>query len=316
MLKLLQISSNNTVDLRNLHKNYNHLMKKILETDLILNKDGSVYHLNLIPDDIAETIITVGDQDRVTKISNLFDKTLLKKRNREFVTHTGELNGKLLTVLSTGIGTDNIDIVLNELDALVNIDLETYSVKENKKSLDIIRVGTSGSMQKNIEIGSNLISEYAIGLDGLLLFYDKINLPLEALLASSFKSYCDENLKLPMNFYVSKANEDLVNKFASSFQKGITITCPGFYAPQGRQLRAANPNPDYLDRLANFNFQELQATNFEMETSGIYGLGSLLGHKCVSCNVILANRITGKFAKNPEQEINNLINNVLGKIVN
>ncbi len=290
-------------------------MSKIIESDLILNKDGSVYHLNLEPSDISETIITVGDQDRVSKISNLFDKIFLKKANREFVTHTGELNGKLLTVISTGIGTDNIDIVLNELDALVNINLKTRTVNQIKKSLNIIRVGTSGSMQSNIPVGSLLLSEYAIGLDGLLLYYQQTQNPKEEALNQQFRKYCDQNLKLPMNYYVGKADSELIALFDNQFLKGITVTCPGFYAPQGRQVRAHNPNPDFLNSLSRFKFDGLNTTNFEMETAGIYGLGNTLGHRCLSCNAIVANRVNGEFSSQPEKVIEELIDKVLDTVV-
>lgn len=290
-------------------------MNKISEADLIINKDGSIYHLNLVPDDLADTVITVGDQDRVGKITRMFNKVHLKKSNREFVTHTGELNGKLISVISTGIGTDNIDIVMNELDALVNIDFATRTVKENQKSLDIIRVGSSGSMQPDLDTGTLLISEFGIGLDGLLLYYDYKMNKKEVALHDSFKSFCDRALKLPMNFYTAMADETLVSRFSDTFVKGITVTCPGFYAPQGRKVRAHNPNTDYLDTLSNFSTGQLRTTNFEMETAGIYGLGSVLGHRCLSCNVLIANRKTGKFSQDPQKDIEKLIDAVMEKII-
>lgn len=289
-------------------------MEKIKDSDLILNKDGSVYHLNLLPGDIANTIITVGDQERVSKISALFDRILFKKSNREFVTHTGELGGKLLTVISTGIGTDNIDIVINELDALVNIDLYEKTIKPVNTALDIIRIGTSGSMQESIPVGSLLISSFAIGLDGLLMYYKQIPNQAETALAQKFQEFCDANLKLPMNYYITQDSPELDRLFGNEFFRGITVTCPGFYAPQGRKVRALNPNPDFLTKISEFNFEGFRTTNFEMETSGIYGLGRILGHRCISTNAIVANRKTGKFSDQPEKDIQKLIETVLGTI--
>jgi uridine phosphorylase len=286
-------------------------MKRIAETDLILNKDGSVYHLNLKPDDVADLVFTVGDPERVSKISRKFDKIFIQKSNREFVTHTGELNGQNVTVISTGIGTDNIDIVLNELDALANIDFETRMVRPKLKSLEIIRLGTSGSMQIDIQNGTLITSAFSIGLDGLLLYYQQHLTGIEMEFKNYFLNYCNENLHLPMNFYVASADKTLIEQFNKDFKQGITITCPGFYAPQGRQVRALNPDLQFLENLSNFSWNNMKATNFEMETSGIYGLGSILGHKCLSCNVILANRKTGKFSNNPEKEVEKLIDKVL-----
>lgn len=291
------------------------MKKTISASDMILNKDGSIYHLNLRPQDIANTIITVGDPERVAKISSKFDKINFRMSNREFVTHTGELDGKQLTVLSTGIGTDNIDIVLNELDALVNVDFESRTVKANHTSLDIIRIGTTGGMQSDIETGSLVLTEFAIGLDGLLLFYDQHLDETELELDQAFRAYCDQNLKLPLNYYVTKADKSLLAYFPKDFTKGITITCPGFYAPQGRQVRALNPNKEFLDQISGFSFKNLRTTNFEMESAGIYGLGTILGHRCLSASVIIANRKKGLFSENPKKDVEKLIDTVFETII-
>lgn len=290
-------------------------MKTISASDLILNNDGSIYHLNLRPQDIAKTIITVGDPERVSKISSKFDKISFKTSNREFVTHTGELGCKQLTVLSTGIGTDNIDIVLNELDALVNVDFDSRTVKANHTALDIIRIGTTGGMQSDIETGTFVLSEFAIGLDGLLLFYEQKLNETEIDLDQAFRTYCDQNLKLPLNYYVTSADKSLLQFFPKDFMKGITITCPGFYAPQGRQVRALNPNKEFLSQISEFSFNNTRTINFEMESAGIYGLGTILGHRCLSASVIIANRKKGLFSESPKNDVQNLIDTVLETII-
>ncbi len=282
-------------------------------SELILNADGSVYHLNLLPQDIGKHIITVGDPNRVSMVSDKFESISVKKSNREFVTHTGIYKGVKITVISTGIGTDNIDIVLNELDALVNIDLKNRTVKENPVSLNIYRVGTSGTIQNNIALGSILMSKAAVGLDGLLPFYGKgINAshPFTNALQTEFKS------KLPQCFY-TEASKELITHFAKdkTFIKGTTLTMAGFYAPQGRSLRCEHPIPDMMEKLSEFEFQNEKLTNIEMETSGIYGLAKILGHKAISINAILANRITGEFSTRAEEIVNRAIDLTLKKIV-
>ena len=284
-------------------------MQQIPSSELILNPSGSVYHLDLLPHEIAPTIITVGDPERVEKVSRNFDRILFKKAKREFHTHTGELNGKLLTVISTGIGTDNIDIVFNELDALVNIDLEKRTFKEEKTVLNFIRIGTSGILQEDIPVDSYLASEYAVGLDGLLHYYD-----WPSLTATEQKILDDVGAVIPQPAYIGKGDPELINRFGSGFYKGITVTCAGFYGPQGRQLRLKPYSTDYLDTMRKFDWDGLRLTNFEMETAGIYGLANLLGHKAVSLNALIAQRAKGQFSKDPGGMIERLIRMVLEKI--
>ena len=278
----------------------------IAESELILNPDGSIYHLNLLPEDISDTIITVGDPDRVDDVSKYFDVIELKKGKREFITHTGILNGKRITVISTGIGTDNIDIVLNELDALVNIDLPTREVKSQKSSLNIVRIGTSGAIQSDIPIDSFLLSETAVGFDGLLHFYDTTQYQNHEF-AKELTPYLNWNDKgiIP---YVFNSDKDLAQKLTSNrIRFGATCTNAGFYAPQGRQLRLRPNLTDFHQKLQSFQYKEQKITNLEMETAGIYGLSKLLGHKAVSMNAILANRATGDFSKTPGKTVDSLI---------
>ena len=284
-------------------------------SELILNQDSSIYHLNLLPSDIADTIITVGDPDRVEHVSKFFDVVYLRKQKREFCTHTGSLKGKRITVISTGIGTDNIDIVLNELDALVNIDFETRTVKAKKTTLEIIRIGTSGAIQPDIPVNSFLMSEYAIGLDGLLHFYKSEHIQhtdiQEAFIAQTKWSPTKSRP------YAVKYDAELAKKILSErIQLGFTATNVGFYGPQGRTLRLENEDNNLVDKIANFNFKGISITNMEMETSGIYGLAKLLGHKAISMNCILANRSTGEFSKSPEKAIDKLIEYTLDKLTN
>jgi uridine phosphorylase len=287
-------------------------MNSIPETDLILNADGSAYHLNLLPGDIADTIITVGDPDRVTEVSKYFDIVEFKKGKREFITHTGRIGNKRLTAISTGIGTDNIDIVLNELDALVNIDFNARLVKTSLKSLDIIRIGTSGAIQSDIPVDSLLLSSAAFGLDPLMQYY-KQNLPdKEQNLLKAFKAVLPGDAGL-FPYYAS-ANEALLSTLGKNEQQGITITAPGFYAPQGRQVRAVQAVPNLMELVRNFNYDNLRITNLEMETAGIYGLAAVLGHRALSCNVILANRATQTFSKQPAKIMDHYIKQILEKL--
>lgn len=287
-------------------------MQPIPETDLVLNPDGSIYHLNLLPEDVAETIITVGDPDRVAEVSKYFDRIDLKKGKREFITHTGWLGKKRITVISTGIGTDNIDIVLNELDALVNIDFNTRLVKDKMTSLDIIRIGTSGSLHPDIELDSILVSEYALGFDALMNCYKYDLDPNEKQLQVKTDSYFYAiKTALP---YVTSASSDLTARIGFGLQKGITATAPGFYAPQGRKLRAENINTDFLKRLQSFQFNDQKITNLEMETAGIYALAKVLGHNALSVNAILANRATKKSSKNPQKIIDQSIKLILDRL--
>ena len=273
-------------------------MNPIPESELILNADGSIYHLNVKPEMLADTIITVGDPDRVAEVSKHFDSIEYTVAKREFITHTGFLNNKRITVISTGIGTDNIDIVLNELDACVNIDFETRLPRSVKKSLDIIRIGTAGSLQPDLEVDQVVISTHGIGLDNLANYYLLDNEVEETYLLDKF------------------AKEVLVGNAASVpyIAKGITLTCPGFYGPQGRQLRLAPRFPDLIQKASQFRFENHRITNFEMETSGIYAMGQLLGHHSISISAILANRIHNTFSQQPKKGVEKLIMEVLEKI--
>lgn len=281
---------------------------QISETDLILNPDGSVYHLNLLPDDIADTVITVGDQERVAEISKYFDKIELKKGKREFVTHTGSIGNKRITVISTGIGTDNIDIVFNELDALVNVDLVQRTEKTEHKSLEIIRIGTSGSLQPDIPMDSLLFTTYGIGFDNLMSFYEYENSNSELTIREAL------NDQLSFNPYVFAADKTLRNKLADGMHEGMTVTCSGFYAPQGRTIRVQNRHPDFINKLQQFSFNGSRITNLEMETAGILGMAKILGHKACSVNAILAARMETKFSKNPAAIIEKAIKLVLERL--
>jgi uridine phosphorylase len=286
---------------------------KLSVSELILNNDGSIYHLKLKPEDIATTVITVGDPERVETVSNKFDNIRLKRTCREFVTHTGSYKGKEITVISTGIGTDNVDIVLNELDALVNIDLEKRAIKENHTSLDIFRIGTSGTIQSNIPIDSILISKAAVSLDGLLPFYGK-SLESTHALTNALQMHLQN--KLPPCFY-TRASEKIKQLFENdpNFIFGITLTMPGFYAPQGRAIRFEHPIPNLMEKLASFSYREEHLTNIEMETAGIYGLSNILGHNAISVNAILANRMNGEFSEQAEETVNRAIDLTLEKII-
>ena len=283
---------------------------KISSTDLILNPDGSIYHLSLRPEHLADTIITVGDPDRVAKVSQYFDFIEFKINKREIVTHTGMLGGKRLTVISSGIGTDNVEILMNELDALVNIDLETLEEKSSHKSLNIIRLGTSGSLQKYIPVDSVLVSEKAIGLDALGFFYNHTPHPLNA----TIKKDLDLKFK-PYSCYSSKRLLRIFLKdVPQNWYKGTTVTCPGFYAPQGRTLRYEQMNQGLLERMNRFYRNGIHLTNLEMETAGYYLFGQILGHEVLSISAILANRMTNEFSQQPEKQIDSLIKFALEKI--
>jgi len=290
------------------------LKKMIQASELILNPDGSIYHLNLKPENIAKDIIFVGDQDRVEKITALFDSVEFSTQKREFKTQTGLYKGKRITVISTGIGPDNIDIVLNELDALVNIDFETRKIKDQLTSLNIIRIGTSGSLHPNITVDSVVMSEYAIGLDNMLRSYciDSVSIP-EIEMAFIKQTNWDLNKGKP---YVIRSSEVLENKFNSNeIHKGFTATAGGFYGPQGRILRLAIQDNDLNRKMDQFEYNGMQITNLEMETAAIYGLAALLGHRAISLNAIIANRANGTFSNKPYETIDNLIRYTLEKLV-
>jgi uridine phosphorylase len=281
----------------------------ISETDLILNPDGSVYHLNLLPEDISDTIITVGDPDRVPMVSVYFDKILVKKQKREFVTHTGEIGKKKITVLSTGIGTDNVDIVMNELDALVNVDLKTREVKKSLTRLNIVRIGTSGSLSKDIPVDSFVASAHGLGLDTLYAYYNFAQTPEDSAFCEALKAA----LKLNFMPYAASGAPELLSRMRDLYI-GFTASSPGFYAPQGRSVRGAVSNGNFMDDLTAFNFGGRSITNFEMETSAYYALGNLLGHSCLSVNAIVANRALRQYSKNSTKTITSLIENVLERL--
>lgn len=281
-------------------------MSRIAESELIINNRGAVYHLDLRPDEIAPTIVTVGDPDRVKEISKHFDHIEVKAQHREFITHTGRVGNKRLTVLSSGIGPDNIDIVINELDALANIDFETRQVKNQLTALNIIRVGTSGSLQADIPVDSFVASTHGLGLDNLLTFYRHEHNDEEQQLLQSFTTHTQLHGHMSQP-YISSAAASLIKHFVNDFHQGITVTCPGFYGPQGRILRLGIRNPDLINRLTDFRFGQHRITNFEMETSAIYGLGKLLGHNCLAVNAIVANRVRKEFSKDGKAAVENLI---------
>lgn len=287
-------------------------MKKFKHSELILNEDGSIYHLNLRPEHISKNIIFVGDQDRVPKISKYFDSIEFKTQKREFVTHTGYIGNKRLTVLSTGIGTDNIDIVLNELDALVNIDLKNRTEIIHKSSLNIIRIGTSGTLQEYIDCDEPLYSEFGLSLDGLMNFYKLDNSEIESKILDNLNIEIPE---LQISPRIARGSNKLINLFEKQkMLKGITASCTGFYAPQGRILRAKPVISNFVDKLSDFDMDGHKVTNLEMETGAIYGLSKLLGHNCISINTIIANRKTKKFSSNPKKAVENVIRNVLNVI--
>lgn len=290
-------------------------MQPIAPSELIINSRGAVYHINCRPEEIAHTIITVGDPDRVQEVSKHFDTVEFTNQHREFIAHTGTLQGKRLTAISTGIGPDNIDIVVNELDALVNIDFETRLIKNELTSLNIIRLGTSGSLQMDIPVDSFVASSHGLGIDNLLNFYRHDNNEEERQLIQAFltQTQLQNTFSLP---YISTAGASLLKHFANGFHQGITVTCPGFYGPQGRVLRMGLTNPHLIDRLTEFSFGNHRITNFEMETSAIYGMGRILGHQCLSLNAIVANRISKEFSKDGAKAVENLITTALQIIVN
>ena len=285
----------------------------IPSSELILNPNGSIYHLNLLPDHISDTILTVGDPARVAQVSRHFDSVEFEGAHREFVTHVGYYRGQRLTVLSTGMGTDNIDIVMNELDALVNIDFVSRTVRppEERLSLRVIRLGTSGSLQADVPIGSMLATEHAVGLDSLMQFYPLMETGLETQIATGIQ----QTLALPFAPYVVRGSDLLREQLGAGLLMGNTLTCPGFYGPQGRRLRLDLRQPDYIERLQNFRHQsaegEFRLSNFEMETAGYYALGRLLGHEVLSLNAIVANRATGEFAENATAVVDSMIERTL-----
>ena len=286
----------------------------IKNSELILNSDGSIYHLHLKPSDISDTIIFVGDQDRVGKVTKHFETIEFETQSREFKTQTGTYKGKLLSVISTGIGSDNIDIVLNELDALVNIDFKTREIKANKTSLSIIRIGTSGALQPEIAVDSFVLSSYGMDINGMLQSYDIESIKND-MIEQAFVEHTKWSVKKPYPVIVT--NSKRLENILSSNQTliALTATCGGFYGPQGRVLRLKLQDENLNHKIDSFNFKGLKVANFEMETSAIYGLSKLLGHEACSMNAILANRALGTFSKNPQETIDKLIIYTLNKLV-
>lgn len=285
-------------------------MQRIAESELIINQRGAVYHLDIHPDELAPTVITVGDPSRVGEVSKYFDKIECKNSHREFISHTGMIGQQRLTVLSSGIGPDNIDIVMNELDALVNIDFDSRTIRPELKSLQIIRMGTSGSLQADIPVDGLVASTHGLGIDNLLNFYKMQQNDEEQLLLQSFmtQTQMHQHISQP---YVYGASPKLLKKFVPEYHHGITVTCPGFYGPQGRVLRLGLSNPNLVNNLTGFRFGNHRITNFEMETSAIYGLGKLLGHHCLSVNVIVANRVAQQFSSDSKAAVEKLISTSL-----
>ena len=283
---------------------------KISPTDLIINPDGTIYHLNLHPENVADIIITVGDPDRVKFVSQYFDSIEFQISKREFVTHTGYLNGKRLSVISSGIGTDNVEILMNELDALVNIDFKTLEVKPEHKTLKIIRLGTSGSLQKDIPVNSFVISEWGIGLDALGFFYEtqpnETTQIIKNDLGLEFMPYCN-----PAGYELFKL---FVESSPSDWFEGATVTCPGFYAPQGRMLRYTPKIEGLLQKMNQYYHGGVSLLNLEMETAGYYLMGKVLGHEVLSISAILANRITNEFSQQADKQVDSLIKYALNKL--
>jgi uridine phosphorylase len=288
-------------------------MKQIAESELIINNDGSIFHLHLTPDQIAENVILVGDPGRVALISAHFDKIEHKVQNREFITHTGYYRGKRFSALATGIGTDNIDIVLNELDALVNIDLKTRTPKDTHKSLNLVRIGTSGGLQQDLDVDSFLMSETAIGFDGLLNFYQRRDDVCRPDIESEFIKHMNWNPRIAAPYFVDGSSE-LMEKIGTDIRRGLTISAPGFYGPQGRQLRLEIQDPDINEKIRAFRFENKCITNYEMESSALFGLSALLGHKAATVCVIIANRYAKQYSKDYHPAIEKLIEIVLNRL--
>jgi uridine phosphorylase len=285
------------------------------DTELILTSEGRVYHINLLNEDIADDVILVGDQNRVKEISKHFSKIEFQTEHREFITHTGIFNGKRISVLSTGIGTDNIDIVVNELDAAVNINPSTRELNDKLRKLRLYRLGTSGSLQADIPVDSLVVSTHGIGTDGLLNFYRNFQEITEDEISESFMAHMHwpKNLSYP---YIVPASEKLLTYFndSDSFHLGMTVTAPGFYGPQGRSLRITPAIDHYNDRLTSFRYNQYRIVNFEMETSALYGLGKMLGHDCVTVCVIIGNRLKKEFSKDYKKSVEKMITTCLETI--
>jgi uridine phosphorylase len=287
------------------------MKQKLAASELVLNSDGSVYHCNLHNENLANIVFLVGDPDRVPLVSAYFDKIDFKTQKREIVTHTGQIAGKRVTVLSTGMGTDNIDIVLNELDAVANIDIKNKTLKEQRRQLTFIRMGTSGSLQPEILVDSFLASQYGLGFDGLTHYYAGANQLTKNAYIDKFIEKTDWNEYLPRP-YLAPADSFLFEKAKSlNVFHGVTATATGFYGPQGRVLRLALSQENLNEKLRDFEYDNLKITNFEMETSAIYGLAYLMGHRALTVNCIVANRFTGEFSKDSHSSIIKLVEKML-----
>ena len=282
-------------------------------SQLVLNSEGAIYHLNLHPDQLADDVILVGDPGRVDMIAAFFEKIEVKSENREIITRTGYFNGKRITALSTGMGTDNLDIVINELDALANIDLETRMPKSEHRTLNLIRIGTCGALQPDIKVGETVATRYAIGLDGLLYFYEKHKEVNEIAMRDAFIEQMSYPTDLPKP-YIVEGSKELYDRLAKGIYQGVTATAPGFYGPQGRTLRMQLAYPDNNRKIEAFNYQGWRVSNFEMESSALYGLGKMMGHNCLTICVAIANRVTEKFLSDYHPYIQRLIFDTLERI--
>jgi uridine phosphorylase len=288
-------------------------MQAIGASELIINDRGAIYHLNVRPEEIADTIITVGDPERVAEVSKYFDRVEHKLAHREFITHTGYIGQKRISVLSTGIGPDNIDIALNEIDALANINFDTRSINDQKKSVSIIRMGTCGSLQGEVGVNELVAGTHGLGIDNVLHFYERENNEEEKAILAAF----DEHTKISAHKiqpYIASASAGLLKHFTEGYSHGITVTCPGFYGPQGRILRLPLKMPNLVDQMTSFKYGQHRIANFEMETSAIYGLCNLLGHQCLSINVIIANRVKKEYSKDMGKAVDHMIEKSLGII--
>jgi uridine phosphorylase len=288
-------------------------MQAIGASELIINDRGAIYHLNVRPEEIADTIITVGDPERVAEVSKYFDRVEHKLAHREFITHTGYIGQKRISVLSTGIGPDNIDITLNEIDALANINFDTRSINDQKKSVSIIRMGTCGSLQGEVGVNELVAGTHGLGIDNVLHFYERENNEEEKAILAAF----DEHTKISAHKiqpYIATASAGLLKHFTEGYSHGITVTCPGFYGPQGRILRLPLKMPNLVDQMTSFKYGQHRIANFEMETSAIYGLCNLLGHQCLSINVIIANRVKKEYSKDMGKAVDHMIQKSLGII--
>lgn len=290
------------------------MQQPIPASQLPLNSEGAIYHLNLHPDQLADDVILVGDPGRVDLIASYFDKIEVKRQNRELVTRTGWFNGKRITALSTGMGTDNLDIVMNELDTLANIDLTTRMPKEEHRTLNLIRLGTCGALQPDIEVEDTYVAtRYAIGLDGLLYFYEKHKEVNLVELRDAFIKQMDYPKDLPLPYAV-EGSKELFDRLAEGYQQGITATAPGFYGPQGRTLRMHLTYPENNRKMEAFNFNGWRVCNFEMESSALYGLGKMMGHNCLTICAVIANRVTEKFANDYHPYVKKLVENTLQRL--